>query len=184
MDGFAALDRGGLTGQLDSVLAFLDDDAALQSGAAVVAATVTKGLEQLVRWTQLDDARVLRLNRRDAREAHFGQHLAEFLGRFGLDHDSRDVGVARPRDEAIDRFGRRRDWTARDIRLARRADLAHLNACHRATRNAHALHCPAGPGLDVAPRPRLPQRRRRRPPLGLRVPTFLVSRHVGPDPWS
>src|SRR5438309_10445038 len=140
MDGFAALDRGGQTGQLDSVLAFLDDHAALQSGADVVAATVTKGLEQLFRWTQLDDARVLRLNRRDACEAHFGQHLAEFLGRFGLDHDSRDVGVARPRDEVVDGFGRRRDWTAWDIRISRWADIAHLNAYHRYTLHAPATH--------------------------------------------
>src|SRR5205823_4968505 len=78
--------RGGLTCKLGRVLPLLDNHAALDAGADVVAAAVAEGLQELVRRKQLDDARVLRLDWRDTLKALFLHDLAEVVGRLGFDH--------------------------------------------------------------------------------------------------
>src|SRR5438309_1581492 len=129
---------------------------------------------------QLDDARVLRLSRRDAHEAPLGHHLAELFWRLGLDNDSCDLGIACPRDEPIDRLGASKHRTAWDIRLARGSDAAELDAYDRAPSETHTFDLPAGSRLDLPPGPRLQQRCRRCGLGELGIPPLGVVAHDGP----
>src|SRR5438874_9000893 len=73
LDGLAALHGRRLPCELGRFLALLDDDATLEPGADVVAPSVLEGCDQLVRWQQLDDARVLRLDGCHAPKSFFLQ---------------------------------------------------------------------------------------------------------------
>ena len=181
MDRLAPLHRGGLTCELGRVLPLLDKHAALDAGANVVAAAVAEGLQELVRRKQLDDARVLRLDRRDTLKALFLHGLAEVVGRLGFDHEPRHARSTRPIDQHVNALRRRRHGSTRHVRLARRACAPKQDGGHRLKRaERDPFDAPARPRLNLAPSPRLEERRRRRELREARVPLLLLSRHQVP----
>src|SRR5205823_4469858 len=123
----------------------------------------------------------LRLGRSRARETAFLQGIAQIFGRLRLDDDLRRTGPARPLDQAIDRLGACRHGAARNVNLARGADLADLHARHRAIRReAQTFHAPSGVRLDLAPTPGLKQRSVWNPLHEFAIPQLGVGAHAGP----
>ena len=131
VDRFPSLDRRRLPRQLARIFTFLDHDSSFESGADVVATTVTKRGQQLFGRKKLEDASVSGLRRCGSAEAHFLQGIAKIFRRLGLDDDFRHPRSTRPFDKGIDGLRRSGQGAPRHVHLARRADPADLHAGHR-----------------------------------------------------